>query len=124
LWASLGITTNPWTGTDRKIIATLRQGMGDAPLVTDSPLTTREARSSFISLADGVEEGYAAIYAQSEPRQIVVYALRFAATERPFYPPGTPSNHRFEIGPFDAVVSGAGGQCSQAVEAYLKSLGK
>jgi hypothetical protein len=77
-----------------------------------------------LALADGVEEGYAAIYTEAGSNVlIVVYGLRFAAGEKPFYPPSTAPNHRYEIGPLDAVVSGDGGPCSQAVEAYLKSLG-
>ena len=124
LWAGLPIPTNPWTGGDRQVVASIRERMAGPTLVPDGPPpTAREISGYRLRLADGVEEAYAAIYLmQSEPTLIVVYASRFADTKRPFYPPSTASNHRFEIGPIDAVVSGDGGQCSQAVEAYLKSL--
>jgi hypothetical protein len=121
LWAGLPIPTNPWSGTDRIAIASIRERMDGPPSVPDGPPPAAREISRYRSqLANGVEEGYAAIYTPS----VVVYALRFAATERPFYPPRTASNHRFEIGPFYTVVSGDGGQCSQAVEAYLKSLSR
>jgi hypothetical protein len=124
LWAGLPIPSNPWTGTDRPIIASIRERMDGPPVQPDGPPLDRRAASSYrLLLADGVEEAYAAIYLmQSDPTLIVVYASRFAATRRPFYHSRAASNHRFEIGSIDAVVSGDGGQCSLAVEAYLKSL--
>lgn len=114
----------PLDGDDRPIVAAIRERMQPSPLIPDGPpLEPREASRYRLLLADGVEEAYAAIYfKQPEPALIVVYAARFAAAKRPFYSPGTASNHRIEIGPIDALVSGDGGQCSQAVEAYLKSL--
>jgi hypothetical protein len=124
-WAGLPIPTNPWTGADRPIVAAIRERMHEGQLLVPDgpPLDRRAASRDRLLLADGVEEAYAAIYVkQPQPALIVVYAARFAATKRPFYPPGTASNHRIEIGPIDALVSGDGGQCSHAVEAYLKSL--
>jgi hypothetical protein len=119
LWAGLPIPTNPWSGTDRIAIASIRERMDGPALVPDGPPPTAREISRYRSqLANGVDEGYAAIYTPS----VVLYALRFVATERPFYPSHTASNHRFEIGPLDVVVSSDGGPCSQAVEAYLKSL--
>jgi hypothetical protein len=124
LRAGLPIPSNPWIGTDRLIIASIRERMDGPPLVPDGPPLDRRAASSYrLLLADGVEEAYAAIYLmQSDQKLIVVYALRFTATKRPLYPSRAAFNHRFEIGSIDAVVSGDGGQCSLAVEAYLKSL--
>lgn len=124
LWAGLPIPINPWTGADSRVVASIRERVDGPTLVPDGPPpTAREISRSRLLLADGVEEAYAGIYLmQSEPKLIVVYGLRFAVTKRPFYPPSTASNHRFAIGPIDVLVSGDGGQCSQAVEAYLKSL--
>jgi hypothetical protein len=124
LWAGLPITSNPWTGTDRSIVASIRERMGGPPLEPDGPPLDRPAASRYrLLLADGVEEAYAAIYStQSDSTPIVVYASRFTPTARPFYRSRPAPNHRVEIGPFDVVVSGDGGQCFQAVEAYLKSL--
>src|SRR5229473_812071 len=96
LWAGLPVPTNPWSGTDRPTIVEIRERMDGPSLVPDGPPPTAREISRYRSqLANGVEEGYAAIYTQS----VVVYAVRFAATESPFYPPRTASNHRFEIGP-------------------------
>jgi len=101
----------------------------DGPILgPDAPPLDRNAVSRYrLQLADGVEEAYAAVYRmQSDPSLVVVLALRFAATEKPFYPLSNrrTSEHRVEIGQLHAVVSGNGGQCFQAVEAYIRSLGK
>jgi hypothetical protein len=131
LWAGLPIPTNPWTGTDRRIVASIRERMAAPILAPDGPpLTARELSSYRLRLADGVEEAYAAIYLQSEPELIVVYASRFAGPERPDDRPSdtrasrNPRVIRMTIGPIVAVVQGDGGQCFQAVEAYLKTLAR
>jgi len=87
LWAGLPITSNPWTGTDRPIVASIRERMGGPPLEPDGPPLDRPAASRYrLLLADGVEEVYAAIYLmQSDSTPIVVYASRFTASARPFY---------------------------------------
>ncbi len=130
LWAGLPIPTNPWTGTDRPIIASIRERMDGPPLVPDGPpLTARELSRYRLQLADGVEEAYAAIHMQPEPNLIVVYASRSASTKtfdilsdtRAFKDPRV---MRLQIGPIVAVVSGDGGQCFQAVGAYLKFLAR
>ena len=57
------ITANPWMGTDRHILATLRQhldGYGMVRLPDGPPLTNREASAMLQKFADGVEEGYVA----------------------------------------------------------------
>ena len=96
-------------------------------LVPDwSPLDRSAAARYRWHLADGVEEAYGAIYAtEADPRLVEVYALRFGVNERPFFAPSRASSsiHRFEIGPLDVVATGGGGRCSQAIEAYLESLG-
>jgi len=128
LWAGLPITTNPWTGRDRRVIASIRERVDPPPTVTDAPLTRAEASRYFLRLADGVEEGYAAVYAQDGSNDsIVVSALRFAATENPFYSLADAKafyrpTTRIEIGRIVAVVTGGGGECFQALETYLKSL--
>jgi hypothetical protein len=127
-WAGLPISTNPWTGTARPVIASIRERMDGGLVWPDGPPLDRNAAARYrLQLADGVEEAYAAIYTmQSDTNLIVVLALRFAPTEKPFYPLSNrlTSDHRVEIGQVHAVVSGNGGQCSQAVETYLKSLGR
>ncbi len=113
------IPANPWTGTAPSTIAYIRGRLAASPLPPDGPHLSPEL------LAEGVEEASVAVYSNQSDltKPIAVYALRFAATARPFYPPGTASNHRFEIGPINGIVSGDDGRCSRAVEAYLKSLG-
>lgn len=127
LWAGLPISTNPWSGTDRQIVASIRERADPPPTVTDAPLTRADASRYFLHLADGVEEGYAAVYTQEGSYDsVVVSALRFTATEKPFYSLSDSKasyrpTTRIEIGRIVAVVTG-GGECFQALETYLKSL--
>jgi hypothetical protein len=125
LWSGLPISTNPWTGTDRRLIATIRERI-DPPLTPDGPpLSGQEAARYSLQLADGIDEGYAAFYTQSDSEHIAVYALRFRdggrngdplTTSRRFYPT------RIELGRIVAWVSGSVGPCLQAVEAHVRSL--
>lgn len=129
LWAGLQIPTNPWTGTDRNLMASIRERMYGQPLVPDAPLTKKDASGYSLKLAEGLEEAYAAIYNQSEPALIVVYALRPAVIENPFafdHPSNKSGSNgsRFEIGSVAIFISGDSGPCFQAIEAHLKSLGK
>jgi hypothetical protein len=117
----LGLSTNPWLETDRQAVASLRQGMGEVPVVTDAPLTRRDASSYKLLLAEGIEEGYAAVYTPSEGERTLVRALRFSGRppERSSKPLDTT---RLEIGRIVVLVSGDRGECFRSVEAYLKSL--
>jgi len=126
LWAGLPIPSNPWTGADRSIIASIRERMGGWPVEPDGPPLDRRAASRYrLRLADNVEEAYAAIYmTDSDPAVVVVYASRLAATERTLDASRVGPKHRFQIGPIDVVVSGDGRECSQAIDAYLNSLTK
>jgi hypothetical protein len=128
LWG-LPIPTNPWTGTDRRIVASISERVHGPIMAPDGPpLTARELARFRSQLADGVEEAYAASYTQGESQVAVVYAARFSSTERPDDRQSgrrastDPRVVRVEIGPIIALVSGDGGQCFQAVGAYLKSL--
>ncbi|MQA28374.1 MAG: hypothetical protein GEU82_00845 [Luteitalea sp.] len=129
LWAGLPIPTNPWIGTERRLVATIRSRIDGPPRAPDGPpLAGRAASRYFLQSADGVEEAYAAIYRQPEPELIVVYALRFAVAgkdvDRPRYEigPKVQTAPRIEFGPITVVVSGERGECSYAVESYLRSL--
>ena len=130
LWAGLPIPTNPWTGTDALVIARIRERMDPPLLLPDAPPLSAGERARYrLHFADGVEEAYAAIYTQSEPELIVVYASRLAGTEWPVgltdqRAPRNPRAIRVAIGPLDALVSGDGGVCFQVVGAYLKSLAR
>lgn len=126
-WAGLPIPTNPWTGTDRRTAALIRDRMeGPARAPDGPPLDARERSQFQLHLADAVEEAYAAIYMQAERERVVVYALRFAAGQRPLARQsgargGDPKVVRVSMGSTVAVVSGDGGACFQAVAAYVKS---
>ena len=120
----LGIPTNPWNVADPPALASLRRSMGEVPAVTDAPLTRRDASSYQLQLAEGVEEGYAAVYAQGDPGQrTIVQAVRFTRRNSDPTSPLKPQNAvRFEIGRIVVVVSGDRGECFRAVEAHVKSL--
>ena len=108
LWAGLPISTNPWTGTARPIVASIRSRMDGLPLGPDAPLENAAPPLSAAE-APSVWRRIAAVYRmQSDPQLIVVLALRFAATEKPFYPLSNrrTSEHRVVIGQLHAVVSG------------------
>jgi hypothetical protein len=131
LWAGLPIDTNPWIGTDRHVIATIRERMDGPVLTADGPPPTARQLSQYrLQLADGVEEAYAAVYGQAEPGQqpIAVYGLRFSGAEGAVDRASlrraseNPRVIRLAIGPVFVVLHGDGGQCFQAVGAYMKSL--
>src|SRR4051812_4501822 len=103
LWADLPITSNPWIGSDRAIVAAIVERLDRPTLVSDAPLTARDAARFRLQLADGVDEAYAAVYRQAAPPLVIVYAKRLAGATAPV-----------------VVVSGDAGECAQAVRAHLK----
>jgi hypothetical protein len=129
LWAGLPIATNPWAGSDASLMASLREHL-DPPLLPDGPPLSRGESARYrLRLADDIEEAYAAIYLQSESSPlVVVYGLRFASAEMALEFWGharasrNPRAVGIAIGPIVAVIEGDGGQCFQAVGAYVKSL--
>jgi hypothetical protein len=129
-WAGLGIPSNPWAGTDRPLVASIRQRM--EPTVTpDGPPPSRSDAASFrLHFADGVEEAYAAIYEQSETELIVVYASRFASSDKAVESrsysgwSNNPRVIRVAMGLTVAMVHGESGPCFNAVGAHLRSLAK
>lgn len=129
LWAGLRIPTNPWAGVEAPIIADIRQRI-DLPLTPDGPPLTERERARFrLRLAEGIEEGYAAVYRESESnRLVVVYGLRFASPEDAarFWSTArvsrNPRTVGAAIGSIVVVASGEDGHCLQAIGTYLKSL--
>jgi len=123
-----GITANPWMGTDRRILAWLRQrvdGYGELRLL-DAPLTKREESALFLQFAEGLEEGYAATYAQSGAHDLGVHAVRFALTpeKRAVFPVDRPHTLVIETGSIRAIVYGDSGPCSTVIDTYLRPLGR
>ena len=126
-----GVTANPWTGTDRNILASLRQrvdGYGMVRWPDAPPLTRREQSVLLQQFADGVEEGYAATYAQSGRADVGVHAVRFTVpTPEPFtsFMKSRPQNTvRLNVGLVRIAFYGDDGPCSRAIETYLTSLAK
>jgi hypothetical protein len=130
LWA--GLPANPWIGTDPLRIASISELM-NPPMVPDGPpFTPHEAALFRLQLADGIEEGYGAVYLPSESKNglITVFALRFPSNDRAvdFWRRATHRRTRalplFAIGPIVASVSGVNGACLEAVTTYLESLSR
>jgi hypothetical protein len=124
-----GVTTNPWIGTDRRTLAWLRQrvdGYGSLRLPDGPPLSASEAAAMSARFADGVDQGYAATYVQSTPRDLAVHAVRFAAA--PEKPLDLSRDRTYtlilDIGLIRVGLLGDNGPCSTAIETYLRSLGK
>jgi hypothetical protein len=131
LWTGLPIDKNPWMGTDRHVIATIRARMDGPPLTPDGPpLTGRLLAQYRLRLADGVEEAYAAVYRQAERGQalLLVYAARFSGAQAPVeqsslrLAPENPGIVRLQTASVVVVLHGDGGQCFQAIGEYLKSV--
>lgn len=125
------MTTNPWVGTDPHTLAYMRQVMDGPPVVPDAvPLSKGEAARFFLRYADGIEQGYAADYLQSDGRLLAVHALKFSSTAtdamralRPSASAG-PIITRVDIGSILAMVYGDRGPCTQAIAAHLTALGR
>jgi len=129
-WAGLRIPSNPWAGTDRPLVASILERMDGPTVMTPDgpPLSPGEAARFRLHFADGVQEAYAAIYEQSEAELIVVYAARFASSEKAVESrsysawSNNPRVIRVAMGPTVAMVHGDSGPCFNAVGAHLRSL--
>lgn len=127
-WNGLSIPTNPWTGTDRQIVIAIAQRIHGPVVMPDGPLTARDLAAFRSRFADGVEQAYAANYAQSESDVAAVYAARFASAEMPddrqrgARASTDPRVIRVVIGQIVAIASGDGGECFKAVGAHLRTL--
>jgi hypothetical protein len=130
MWAGLPIPTNPWWGTDRDTVATVHERMGNSARIPDGPVLTKaEAARLHLTLAEGIEDAYAAIYIEKGHEElIVVHACRFEPNHRSRETPITwrdkpnPRLVEVKIGSIVATVTGDGGACFQAVGAHLKTL--
>ena len=122
--------TNPWSGTDRRIVTTVREAIDGAPRMPDGPpLEAHDAAVFKLRLADNVLEAYHAAYASADGSQTEVFAVPFndstlakpeplSATMHP--PPGLRS--RIVRGSTVVVVSGSRSECFRAVTGYIRSL--
>ena len=125
LWAGLPISSNPWQGDVRSIVAAIRERVVPSPQTPDGPLLSRAELARFrLQLAEDVEEAYAAIYADAGTHLVAVYAVRFKTTPVPDQPRGAAASRgsvRLTRGNTVVVVSGDG-QCFDAVATYLGEL--
>lgn len=128
LWA--GFPTNPWIGTDRRLMASIRELVDGPAAVPDGPpLDARELSRYLGQLADGVVEAYGAVYVHSDAELITVRAMKFAPGQQPADRADSGDMRvsrnlrmiRVAIGPIVAIVTGDG-ECFRAVGAYLTSL--
>jgi len=120
-WAS----TNPWIGADLPVIATIRESMGPMPLVTDGPLTSGDHTAYRLALANGVTEGYAALYREADGHGAEVLAVTL---ERP---ENTRSAGRWQTRPLEAdefavgrskIVVRGKGTCYDAVVQHIRAI--
>ena len=124
----LGITANPWIGSDLPVIGSIRERLGRPTGLPDGPPLTRTQLARFrLRMAEGIEEGYVAVYQQPSPQLILVYGLRFASVpdrDQLLRETRTPPNPRVMsvgVGSMLAVVHGDG-ECARAIATYLASL--
>jgi hypothetical protein len=130
--AGLPLPTSPWTGTDPVLLGRIRELIDGPPLLPDGPPPSRREYAQLrLRLADGIEEGYVAVYQQdvniTGSRELLrVFALRFAdarkAAEAGHRWANNPRASRTMIGSTVAVIHGDGGKCFQAVAAHLRGL--
>ena len=125
VWAGLPIPTNPWTGTDRRTVAAIRERVDPPPLTPDPPALDSRGEAAFrLRLADGVEEAYAAVYGSEEPFLVVVLATRFGNDANDLTPSTArnPSVARFVSGRTLIGISGEQSRCFGAVVDYVNEI--
>jgi hypothetical protein len=129
LWAGLPIPSNPWVGSDRTIVASIRERLGEVPPEPDGPpLLGAQAAASRLKMADGIREAYVAIYQHRESGGLtVVYGLDFEqAGDAPALWQAIAPRHPETIGTTAAhvvaVVSGQRDECAEAVAAHLRTI--
>jgi hypothetical protein len=106
LWANLPIDGNPWIGAEPVVVATLRERAEPPRRVVDGPpLSKPEAARARLRLAEGVEQAYAAVYADASHRLVVVYGLKLAG--------------RAEI---QTAIVGSASACYDAVRGHVGGL--
>ena len=127
LWANLPIPTNPWSGTDAQLLATIRERIDPALLPDGPPLSRGELGRFRMKLAEGVEAAYAAVYIQpGSENLIVVQALKFATGAEAVsawknISAKNPNVVRDASSTVVVAVSGAG-ECFETVRTYVNSL--
>jgi hypothetical protein len=147
----IDITSNPWQGTDPRTLGWLKQtmesaarseipmrlirpnGPGGSRPVIDAPRSTEEAEAGqpkqqevwtaeLLANAEGLAEGYSAVYRQIDGTDLEIRALRIRsdANPRPTFPQ---QPNVVAIGPdIVAAVIPSAGPCAAALTAFLKQV--
>lgn len=126
LWA--GLPGNPWIGSDAAQVARIASVFNPPARMSDGPpLNSHDAALFRLRLADGIEDGYEAVYVSGDTTVMnIVYGLRFPtpAAARLFF-----QQSRFALDPnavqagsVVALLAGPAGDCHDAVLGHLKSL--
>jgi hypothetical protein len=128
LWAGLPIDSNPWEGVDQTVITDIRERLDQPVRVPDGPPLDRRQLLKFRSmLADGVAEGYAAIYRDQQTSDLItVYALRLQPNQpvdniANRLPSGDAKQARFVNGQLVTVVRGSG-RCFERVVEHISGV--
>lgn len=122
LWTGLPISSNPWRGTDRPVVAAIRERVARLPRLPDGPpLSGPELARMRLELAGDVEEAYVAIYADEGPNLVVVHAVAFkdgseAARQNRTTVAGS---RRFQADRTTIVISGEQGTCLDMVTRHI-----
>jgi hypothetical protein len=122
LWDGLPISSNPWTGTDTSIAAAIVERIDPPSALPDGPPLSRTELARFRArLADDVESAYAAVYADTSSR-VVVLGVRY--TGRRARPPmrshaDGASPFRVEFGRSVILVSASESPCSDVIRRHI-----
>ena len=123
--------TNPWSGTDRRLVTEVRKVIDGTPRLQDGPpLDRADAAAFLLKLADNVLEAYRAAYVSADGSPVDVWAVRFNddSLANPERRPGTMNSPR---GFRSRLVQGAtvvlvtapsSNECVRAVDAYIRTL--
>jgi hypothetical protein len=122
--------SNPWQGTDRSMIASIREAMYGAPRVADGPPPSAAELSRFFArLSHGIDEGYVAFYQLQGSNDLDVYALTFSQGE-PLPRRGTMARTDprravwLESGRTAIVLYGDESPCFSAIQSHLKAVAR
>ena len=122
----LHVRTNPWIGTDRQSVASIRERV-DPVQEPDAQLFIPAQRAAYrLKWAEGVEEAYVAVYQQQSANLVVVYGLRFGSGLGARTASQARPNPGVVLMSFDEVsvlVQGDRGACTRAIGDYLRSIG-
>lgn len=115
----LSMPTNPWSGADSRLRATVRERLVSPVRLPDGPpLSGAELARFNASLVEDVVEAYAAIYRDATGHDATVYALRFVDGRMPKLRAAPAGGFRF-LGDDSVIVVAGGGACADAIGAYV-----